>query len=85
MESKKPRKKTAREEKKEIYIKEHYEGVMFRVHSGERKRLQAYAKKLGLSVNEFLYQSVEEKIKKMDEEGQDGYGKEENISDIKSE
>ena len=55
MERKNSRKKTTREEKKEKYIKEHYEGVMFRVHSGERERLRAYAKKIGLSVNEFLY------------------------------
>lgn len=85
MERKNSRKKTAREEKKEKYIKEHYEGVMFRVHSGERERLQAYAKKLGLSVNEFLYQSVEEKIKRIDEEGPHSDGETEKISDTKSE
>ncbi|MDY5704261.1 MAG: hypothetical protein SPK77_04810 [Lachnospiraceae bacterium] len=85
MERNNSRKKTAREEKKEIYIKEHYEGVMFRVHNGERERLQTYAKKLGLSVNEFLYQSVEEKIKRIDEEGPHSNGETETFSNPKSE
>ena len=85
MERKNSRKKTTREEKKEKYIKEHYEGVMFRVHSGERERLRAYAKKIGLSVNEFLYQSVKEKIKRIDEEGPHSDGETEKISDIKQE
>lgn len=45
------------------YIKNNYDQIMIRIPKGDRERYKAYAAEQGKSLNSFVIELIEEKIK----------------------